>query len=320
MQMWKRLSGRQTWAVAGTLFALILIGFYFLMPYSFGYGNRLLSLWTTASHLWFEGEDWQHCVLVPFICLALIYYRRKDLAEVTIRPALSGWWILGPAFLLYWIGFQADQQYLGYASLQVFLAGVIVVWFGWEMMRRLFFPWAFFIFTWPLAFMDSVITVPLRMVMTLLASTLLNWMGQTNVQYGTSIQSAPVPSAGLELGALFSVDIADPCSGIRSLFALLMISVLAAHLFLKTWWQQGILIALAPVIAILGNLVRIMFLVIGTRLFGAEFAIGSLEEPSFFHNFAGFLVYAVDFALVLVVTWFFTEVWNKKPDSGGVRS
>ncbi len=72
----------------------------------------------------------------------------------------------------------------------------------------------------------------------------------------------------------------DPCSGIRSLFALTMIAALYAYFAVKPMWKQFIVFACAIPLAILGNLLRILMLTFGTIAFGTEFAIGkdALEE------------------------------------------
>ena len=123
----------------------------------------------------------------------------------------------------------------------------------------------------------------------------LDAIGIDVVRNGTGILSAPDPMLGIPAGQKFAVDVADPCSGIRSLFALMMVSALYAQFTLKTWWQKWVLFAFSAPLAILGNLARILMLTIGTIVFGAEFAIGknALTDPSWFHMLAGYLVFIV---------------------------
>jgi exosortase/archaeosortase family protein len=98
---------------------------------------------------------------------------------------------------------------------------------------------------------------------------------------------------GIPQGAKFAVDIADACSGIRSLFALVMITALYANLTLSKSWQQWTLFVLAAPFAVIGNFARILLLTFGTLLFGSPFAIGTNQTPSNFHEGAGFFVYLV---------------------------
>jgi len=58
-------------------------------------------------------------------------------------------------------------------------------------------------------------------------------------------------------------------------------------------WQQWIIFLSAFPLAIVGNLVRVIMLVLGSIFFGSAFAIGTGNKSSFFHEFCGFLIYAV---------------------------
>jgi len=140
-----------------------------------------------------------------------------------------------------------------------------------------------------------LVTFPLRMLMSNAAVGFLQLIGIDVVRNGTGILSAPDALLGIPAGKKFAVDVADPCSGIRSLFALMMVSALYAHFTLKVTWQKWVLFLCSAPLAIMGNLARIVMLTIGTIAFGAEFAIGknALTDPSWFHTGAGYLVFIV---------------------------
>jgi hypothetical protein len=78
-------------------------------------------------------------------------------------------------------------------------------------------------FAWPFVFLDQYVSFPLRLFMSSVSGHFLNLVGVPTVREGTAILSAADPATGLEIGKRFSVDIADPCSGIHSLFALTMV-------------------------------------------------------------------------------------------------
>ena len=119
----------------------------------------------------------------------------------------------------------------------------------------------------------------------------LNTLGFPTVQNGSGIISAE--TIGHPAGSLFSVDVADPCSGIRSLFALMMVSALYANFTLKSPWKRLALFACSIPIALAGNIFRILLLTIGIITLGSPVAIGTLEHPSWFHEGAGFAVFIV---------------------------
>jgi exosortase len=209
---------------------------------------------------------------------------------------------------------RAENQYFGYAAVQILLAGVILWLWGWPVFRILLFPWAFFIFAYPMPFLDPIIAFPLRMHMSNMAGHILPAIGIPCIQSGTGLLSPADALHGIPIGARFQIDIAEPCSGIRSLFALLMFSALFGYLFLPKLWQQWVIFLSAFPLAILGNLARVVMLVIGSILFGSAFAIGTTENPSWFHEGCGFLVYGVALGMEFVIASLLTRKWTSAPD------
>jgi len=317
-------------ACGGTI-ALLWIILFGWFPYTAGYEATERSLFRFVRSGWGSGDgQWEHCIFVPFITMGLIWWSRKKFHTLPVAPATGGILLFALAMLLYWIGFLIDQRYLGYAAMQG-LTGALIVWFlGWQHFRVLFFPWLFLVFMWPVIFLDNALAFPLREIMSHLSHHFLNLIGIENVQRGTAILSAPVPTEGIAEGSRFSLDVANPCSGIRSLFALMMVSALYGYLILPTshffsqwrqkspWrdflasgldaWRQWLLFASALPLAVAGNILRIILLTFGTLAFGTEFAIGeSIDNPSGFHIFAGFAVFAL--ALVGMVFLGKIMVW-----------
>ena len=265
-----------------------------LMPYGFGYEDERVSLAWFLQHGW-KQDEWKHCWLIlPFFCF-LVYQAREKLALV--KP--KGEWLGLVAFIfclsVYYIGFRVDNIQLGIFAMWV-TAPSLVLWLaGWNALSILAFPLLFLFFAWPVGFLESAITFPLRVMMSHAAVFSLDFIGIDVVRNGTGILSAPEPLLGIPAGKKFAVDVADPCSGIRSLFSLMMASALYGHIAMKNWWQKWILFICSAPLAIAGNLARILMLTIGTIVFGPEFAIGknALSEPSWFHMAAGYLVFFV---------------------------
>jgi len=296
-------------AIAAIIF--LLFGW---VAYAAGYNELRVPVFRFASDLW-KLEDWQHCFLVPIAAGVIIYLDRKKLAALPVMGTWIGLPVVGMGLLLYWFGYLADIVYLGYISAQLMLAGLILLFFGWSWMRALAFPWLFLGFMWPLLFLDNMLAFPLRGVMSKASVIVLNGIGVACTLSGTAILSAPDPMIGRPLGKLFSVDVADPCSGIRSLFALMMVSALYGHFALKGWWKKWILFAASMPLAVLGNLFRILMLTFGTIAMGPATAIGTLENPSFFHMLSGYLVFAVAIAGMLGVAKLLNLDWRKAVSS-----
>jgi exosortase len=274
--------------------ASVLIWLYRFLPYFEGYETYKVALFLTLSSAWggYQGE-WAHGQAVPFIVAVIVFLDWNRIKSVEVRP--NGWGIAVVlfAFFSYWFGFIADNEYFGWASFPVLLVGLIIWVWGFAMMRVLAFPVAFLLFMFPMPFLDNVIASPLRLHMAHYSHLLLNLLGVANDQVGTSILSSPDPAHHLAQGARFAIDIADPCSGMHSLFALLMFGALFAHLILDKTWQKWLLFLASIPFAVLGNIARIVIITLGTIWWGSAIAIGTEENPSMIHMGAGFAVFFV---------------------------
>lgn len=289
---------RRTYALLAAVWipACIVVYLVAMQPYATGYLYVRWPILLFAAGQW-KSPDWEHCGLVPLACAFLLYLEKDRLAKTPIRSSAWGIPITFLALFVYWAGYRVNNVYLGYASIQLVLAGMIVTVLGWQWMRVLLFPWLFLIFMWPLRFLGEDLAFRLRLIMSEASVQTLNLIGIGAIRNGTGILSAPEVLAGIEYlkaGQRFQLDVADPCSGIRSLNALMMVSALYGYFTFQSAWRRGVLFAAAIPLAVLGNLVRILMLTIGVLVFGQEFAIGKgLEDPSRFHSAAGFLVFGV---------------------------
>lgn len=296
---------RTNWFSPENIFAALTSAsvFYALfawLPYASGYGAMRVNMFKFMAFVW-KDPEWEHCWLVPLAVIGLVYYRRKDLAALPVEGAKSGLAALLGIFFVYWLGYLADNIYVGYASMLGFVAATVLWMLGWRWLKALAFPIAFLVFMLPLPFMDNLLAFPLRILMSSVSVGSLNLVGLTCLQSGTAIVSAPDFAAGLAAGQRFAVDVADPCSGIRSLFALMMVSAIYGYIAMDRPWQKWVVFLSSIPLAVAGNFARIIMLTVGTITLGADKAIGSLEHPTTFHMASGFLVFAVALAGMLLV-------------------
>ena len=298
---------------------VVLVALYGLYPYNLGYGLKPVSVFNGLWAQWTyeKNDDWAHCLLVPLISLGLIYMERKKLLALPLEnsPMIGGICIAG-AGLFYWLGYKIDISVLGYFSFQATLAALIVWFFGVKFMRALFFSWIFLTFAWPMPFID---TSALRLIMTKVSTLLLNFIGMPAMQNGTAIISAPHFEFGIPAGQMFSLEVAAACSGMRSLFALMMMSALAGYLMLDKPWQRWFLFFCSVPLAIVGNICRIIMLAFGAQMFGAGFAIGTEENPSTYHMFAGFMVFVVALGGMFVIGWLLNGGWRLAAQVCGIN-
>lgn len=284
-------------AAAGALLFYTLFAFF---PYASGYGAHRVHMFEFMAFVWRDPE-WEHCWLVPLAVIGLVIYQKKKFAAIPIDGSWLGLGALLGVFFLYWFGYVADNIYIGYTSLLGFVGASVLWLLGWSWLKALAFPIAFLVFMLPLPFMDNFLAFPLRIFMSTVSVTFLNLVGLPCLQSGTAIVSAPDFAKGLATGARFAVDVADPCSGIRSLFALMMVSALYGYLVMDRPWQKWAVFLSSLPLAVAGNFARIIMLTIGTLVLGPETAIGTIEEPTTYHMISGFLVFAVALGGMLLI-------------------
>lgn len=303
---------RGLWMEGLAALALIL-GLYGWIPYNFGFESKARPVLEMLYRFWTDPSttDWHHGMIVPLISLGLFIHRWKDLQKIPLRPCPWGIPVVGAALVLFWIGYKIDITIVGFLSLQVMVGGLLLWFLGWSMMKELLFPYTFLLFSYPFYFLDNVVAFPLRGLMCHLSQGFLNLVGVDTLQVGTSLVSAPDYVAGLKQGEKFALDVATPCSGIRSLFALMMVSALYAHLTLEKTWQKWVLFLLSPALAVAGNFARMLMLTFGTMVLGSSIAIGTEQSPTTYHLAAGFFVFIVALGGMAMVSWLLQGGWKE---------
>jgi exosortase/archaeosortase family protein len=101
--------------------------------------------------------------------------------------------------------------------------------------------------------------------------------------------------------------VADACSGINSLIALVTLATVYAYVTHPQTWRRLTLIAAAVPLAMFGNLVRVTSSAIVGNLYGQE-AIGS------FDNWSTFVVFIPAIAVLLLVDHLLDLDWHRLRD------
>jgi EpsI family protein len=248
-------------------------------------------------------EDMSHGWLVPFVSLAVLWRQRDALRAAAGAPSLAGAaWVMF-FLVIAWFGGRGGQSRMEQVSFIGLVWALPYAFWGRGVERLMRFPAAFLCFTIPVSSFLDFFTIHLRIFSTALATGLLNIMGLAVERSGTALYSR-VP------GAEFNVDVADPCSGIRSLFAMMALTAAYAHFTLRQTWRKWLLFACSLPIAMIGNMVRIMSICVVAAWFGQQVATG------YYHDYSRYVVFVVGVLLMEKVA-----KWIKgKSRKGEVRS
>jgi exosortase len=165
------------------------------------------------------------------------------------------------------------------------LAGLVVLFLGWSFFRAVLFPWAFLFLMIPIpAIIFNQITFPLQLLASKVASATLPWMGVPVLREGNVII---LPAMALE--------VAEACSGIRSLMSLMTLAIIYGYLMEKRV-SVRVLLALASIpIAVAANSFRIVGTGLLVQYWDPE------KGQGFFHEFSGWLIFVISLLMLYLL-------------------
>jgi exosortase A len=252
----------------------------FLCAMGFLYWKTVLGM----VHDWYIDENYSHGFLIPVISGYFYWQMRDRVRSIEKTRSVSGLFILLFGMSIFLVGYLAGEQFTMRFSMLIVAAGAIVFAYGMEIFKAISFPLLYLIFMIPLPYIlyDSV-AFPLKLLVSKVSVEFLSFIGILVMREGNIIHLAST-----------TLEVADACSGIRSIISLLALSTAIAYLTQKGWIKRVILIVLAVPIAVFVNSIRVIVTGILAEKYGAAAAEG------FFHEFAGLVIFGI--AIVMLIS------------------
>jgi exosortase len=248
-------------------------------------GITLWLYWSILIHLvgqWWQNPNFSHGFFVPLFSALLIWQERDRLATFPLRPSWAGLAIALVAMCTLIVGQLGAELFLSRFSLLMLLAGIIVLFGGWAYFRALLFPWAFLILMIPIpAVVFNQITFPLQLLASRVAALVLPLLGVPVLRAGNVIH---LPAMTLE--------VAEACSGIRSLMSLIALTIIYGYLMEKRLWVRWVLALASIPIAVAANSVRI----IGTGLLVHYW--NPDKAQGYFHASWGWIIFVISLVML----------------------
>jgi len=242
---------------------------------------------------WMNDPNYSHGLLVPIISGYFIWQERDKLGKLEVKPATSGILLIVFALLVLFAGVAAQEYFSKRASLVFLLAGIILFLMGWQWLKTLALPVGFLFFMIPLPYIVyDALAFPLKLFVAKFSVISLKLMGVVVWREGNIIM---FPQTVLE--------VADACSGLRSLMSLLALGVALAVLSQDKTSRRVVLVLLTIPIAILTNMIR----VIGTGFLAQYY--GAAAAEGFFHEFAGMGVFVLAMVMLFVCSGVLRKIW-----------
>lgn len=234
---------------------------------------------------WWNDPNFSHGFFVPLFSLFVLWQDRSRLAAVPHQPSMWGLPVIVISLCTLLLGVLGAEVFLARTSLIFLAAGITIFLLGWKMLRAVLFPLAFLILMVPIpSIIFNQVTFPLQIFASKLAAWALPIFGVPVLREGNIINLPAMP-----------LEVADACSGIRSLLSLTTLTIMYGYLLEKRVLVR-VLLALASIpIAVAANGFRI----IGTGLLVQYWDPDKAQ--GFFHEFSGWLIFVVSLLMLFVL-------------------
>ena len=243
--------------------------------------------WAEMAHQWWDSSTYNHILLVPAILAWLVWQRAGELAKLAPHAWWPGLMPLAGALFLWLLGDISGLATACHLGAVVMLYSAVLTLLGPRVTWALMFPLAYALFLVPIG---EELVPALQMITADITIALTELSGIPAHIEGVFIDTP----AGL-------FEVAEACSGVKFLIAMIALGTLVAHVCFQTWTRRAWFMALAVALPILANGVRAWGTIYIAQSQGVGFAAG------FDHIFYGWIFFALVMGVMLAVAWRFLD-------------
>ncbi len=234
---------------------------------------------------WSTNDNYSHGFLIVPLAAYLTWERRRQIVTAKWRPTAWGVPLIALGIFSFAIGSLGSEAFLTRISPVCAAAGVILFLGGWQPLRVLAFPLAVLLLMIPLpAIVFNQIAFPLQLFASRAGEAALEVFRIPVLREGNVLVLANT-----------TLEVAEACSGIRSLVSLLTLAIVYGYFSDHRWWVRTAIALSTIPIAVIANGARVA----GTGV--AAHYIGPAAAEGFLHTFSGWLIFIV--ALALTYAW-----------------
>jgi len=257
-----------------------------------GGGSASVLAWFAAQ---WGYEDFANNWIMLLVSAAVVWSNRRRLAEAEVRPDWRGALVVAVSLAIHAAGWRAQLPRLSIGSVAGVFWGLAWAVWGPGVARALLFPACYAL----LCFLGSMLvelTMPLRLLASEIACALLQGVGIDAVRQGTVVHSSA--------GGGFHFNVADPCSGLRSLITMTALAAPYAYFTLKSNAKRLALFALSVPLAMLANALRIFTLGVVAEWIGMKLAM------QLYHDLSGYILFALSILLLVAAGSLVDRNWR----------
>lgn len=239
--------------------------------------------WANMVSKWSDDATFNHCFMLVPIIAALVWMRRRELAQLTPVGWKPGLIWLGGAALVWFLGALSDVTLFRHAGIVGMLQGAVLTLLGPQVSRGLMFPLFYMIFLVPFG---SELVPSLQRLTAQIMMPLLSISGVPAMLDGIFITA---PSGYFR--------VAEACAGANFLIAMIALGALISNLCFTSWRSRIIFMIACVVVPIIANGLRAWGTIMIAEHFGIQYAHGST------HIIYGWIVFAVVMLLLVGGAW-----------------
>ena len=255
------------------LCCLGVVVYFFGLVHCFRNGEETAALW--ASRAWNSENNQEHSWFVLPISLGLLWYHREKIRKAPKVPSNLGLVFVLVGVLFFILAVRTLQARMTIFAFPLLLYGGVRFLWGREVGRVFIFPCLFMLFMVPVGgFVQG--TVGMQLQVASAVDMLSSLIGVNLVTDGTGLKA---------VDGTFNFDIAEGCSGIRSLMAMTTLSALYVHLTQREIWKQWVIFAASIIFALIGNVGRVFSVVVVARFIDEKIA------GSVYHDYSAFIFF-----------------------------
>jgi len=228
---------------------------------------------------WWDDSNYSHGFLIPIVSGYLIWQKKESLVNILHKKSNLGLIVIIFGSIIYIIGTAAAEFCTARFSFVLIIFGITLFYFGKKFMKELWFPILFLLFMIPIPYVIYYsVTFPMQLLSSQMASSFLQLIDLPVLRQGNIIN---LPN--------YTLEVAEACSGLRSLMTLSALGAAMAYMIQKTTSGGVFLFLLSVPIAIGANVFRIIITALGAYFISPKLAEG------FLHEISGLVVFLVGF-------------------------
>ncbi len=249
-------------------------------------------------HHWFMYNNNSHGILVPFISLYLVWINRRSIDSNKAQTSYTGLGILLLSLFFYIIGYAGKIEVISRLAFVNAILGLVLYNYGWKIFMPIFFPLLFLYFMVPVPVaVENIVSFRLQLWVTQVSSMILRILSISVFMEGNILHFANC-----------SLEVAEACSGIRSLTAYIMLGFLFGYMMHGSCLKRSTMVFLAIPLALIVNIIRVVGTGLLANYFGPEIALG------FIHEFSGIAVFLLGLLLFFIIFNLMNEKGNPQRD------